>query len=181
MKTIQDMKLIFAQMLWKAQGTLSVNFKPFWWIFVGTIEFKRCFFHDFWPFFSLLKYYWCFSKDTRVSRIFFFQAWRYKWLTAKKKSKLIALIWYEWKIIKDKRMCHFSLNFAKGINSKKCFKTFWSQSATHQNSLHNSFLAYLTKFVCFHLLKDCRFGGKNFQCSSVGRFFCIYFKNQKSV
>ena len=47
MKTIQDMKLIFAQMLSKAQKTLSVNFKPFWWIFEGTVEFQRCFFTIF--------------------------------------------------------------------------------------------------------------------------------------
>ena len=30
---------------------------------------SKIFFHDFWTTFSFLKYYWCFSKDTRVSRI----------------------------------------------------------------------------------------------------------------
>ena len=138
------------------------------------------FFHDFWPSFSFLNYFWCLLKDTSSIQNFSLRAWKYKWLTAKN-SKSIAIIWCKWKINKDKWLCNFYLNCAKGNNSKKCFQTFFSQSATHKNSLYKGYLAYEAEFFCFHSLKDCRFGSKNFQCSSVGTFFCTDFWNKKKM
>lgn len=50
--------------------TLSVNFKRFWWILVGTVEFQIWFLTIF---DSFLKHYWCFSKDICKTNIKFFQ------------------------------------------------------------------------------------------------------------
>ena len=92
------------------------------------------FFSRFWPSFSFLNYFWSLLSDTRSIQNFRLKAWKYKWLTAKN-SKSKAIIWCKWKINKDKSLCNFYLNCAKGNNSKKCFQTFFSQSATHKNSL----------------------------------------------
>ena len=78
-------------------------------------------------------------------------------------------------------LCNFYLNCAKGNNSKKCFQTFFSQSATHKNSLYEGYLVYEAQIFGFHLLEDCRFGSKNFQCSSVGMFFWTDFWNEKNA
>ena len=135
-------------------------------------------FHDFWPSFSILNYFWCWFKDTRSIQNFSLKAWKYKWLTAKN-SKSKAIIWCKWKINKDIWSCNFYLNCAKGNNSKKCFRLFFLKVLHIKIHCAKAIKRMKLKFSVFIHLKIADLEAKIFNALQRVYYFVLTFETKK--